>query len=102
MFIFSVSCVIQTTIQIVIYICKHVYIILIIECEYLRGATLNRRGLEKSNVGLEELLGSRFEELNVGLGVTSNRHESNGRRAKEEQRLDRWQSDEEQRRDNRC
>ena len=26
----------------------------------------------------------------------------NGRRAKEEQRLDRWQSEEEQRRDNRC
>ena len=43
------------------------------------GAVLNRHGLEKSNVGLEESSGSRFEEPNVGLKVVSNRHEFNSR-----------------------
>ena len=45
------------------------------EGQWSNGAALNHREFEKSNVDLKESLGRRFEEPNVGLGVTLNRHE---------------------------
>ena len=41
------------------------------EKQWWNGVMSNRRRFEKSNVGLRESLGSRFEESNVGQGAAA-------------------------------